>query len=166
MLNADAIVCCFGDAAPTIDYFFIRPTADSKYFAGTVMSGKELSDWKQKVAVLGEDDGSGLRADTEIMWAAPKHIDAEYRTWVIDGKIVTATRYPKSGPADTAALSFARRMVEIYAPLRAFVLDVCLSDDVWKIVEINTINAAGFYAADLDALVGAIQAMPFNAHGL
>ena len=168
LLNADATVCSFGSAHPTIDQFFIRPTADSKYFAGTVMSISELSDWQHKVVGLGEDDGTGLRSETEILWCAPKQIDAEYRLWVIDGKVVTASLYRRnfkpwmSADVEDGAIAFGNAVASVWSPLRAFVLDVCRVGDDWKIIEINTLNASGFYAADLNKLVYAIEGMGYN----
>lgn len=41
-------------------------------------------------------------------------------------------------------------------------LDVCETDEGMKIVEINTINAAGFYAANVTDLVLSIEAMRFT----
>lgn len=50
-------------------------------------------------------------------------------------------------------------MASIWAPLPAFVMDVCRCGGEWKIIEINTLNACGFYAADLDKLVAAIEGL-------
>ena len=49
-----------------------------------------------------------------------------------------------------------------WQPARAWVLDVCETDEGMKIVEINTINSAGFYAANVTDLVLSIDAMPFT----
>jgi hypothetical protein len=158
LLNGDAVVSAFGDASPDVEVFFIRPTADSKVFAGTVMTAVELRDWQRRVVELGEDDGSGLRASTEVLWALPKEIKDEYRLWVVDGRVVTASRYrPSSTHVPAEAISFGNRMAETWTPLPAFVMDVCRHETEWKIIEINTLNACGFYAADLDRLVAAIE---------
>jgi hypothetical protein len=39
------------------------------------------------------------------------------------------------------------------------VIDVCSTPNGLKIVEINTINAAGFYAGNIQSLVLALEAM-------
>ena len=135
MLNSDATIGKFGDIAPTLDRFFVRPTADTKQFAGTVMGIDDFREWQRKVIALKLDDGSGLTADTEVFYAAPKNIGVEYRLWVVDGEIVTASRYPKASPdIDPGALALGRQMVEKWSPLPAFVLDVCLVDYGWAIV--------------------------------
>ncbi len=59
---------------------------------------------------------------------------------------------------DDDALDFARQLVACnpkYA--QAYVLDVCRTADGLKMLETNSINAAGFYAADLAALAAAIE---------
>jgi ATP-grasp domain, R2K clade family 3 len=39
-----------------------------------------------------------------------------------------------------------------WQPHEAFVIDVCETSDGLRIVEINTLNAAGFYAGDVQKL--------------
>jgi hypothetical protein len=40
-----------------------------------------------------------------------------------------------------------------WAPARAFVLDVALTDDGYKIVEAQCINASGLYAGDVQKII-------------
>lgn len=40
-----------------------------------------------------------------------------------------------------------------------FVIDVCDTPDGLRIVEINTINCAGFYAGDIQRLVAALEVL-------
>lgn len=160
LLNADATVTAFGHAAPDMEHFFIRPTADSKFFAGTVMTAADLREWQERVVRIGEDDGSGLRSNTEVLWSAPKDLEDEYRLWVVNGEVVTASQYrPACADVPAEAISFGNRMAEIWTPLQAFVMDVCRHASAWKIIEINTLNACGFYAADLEKLVAAIEGL-------
>ncbi|HEX2629159.1 MAG TPA: ATP-grasp domain-containing protein, partial [Chitinophagaceae bacterium] len=42
-------------------------------------------------------------------------------------------------------IEFAESMIEVFNVAEAFVMDICLTYDGWKIVEINCINSAGFY---------------------
>ena len=44
-----------------------------------------------------------------------------------------------------------------YSP--AYVMDICRTDDGLRPLETNSINAAGFYAADVLRLAGAIDAL-------
>ncbi len=44
-----------------------------------------------------------------------------------------------------------------WQPHEAFVVDVCELDEGLKVLELNTLNAAGFYAADVQRLVVALE---------
>jgi ATP-grasp domain, R2K clade family 3 len=164
MLNSDAVFCPFGSAQPTIDPFFIRPCADSKYFTGVVMSRRDLAEWQEKIIGLGDDEGSGLRGNTEVLWCAPKAIQREYRLWIIRGTVATASQYRigdrvmYSSVVDSDAILFGEEMAALWTPAEAFVLDVCLHQGQWKIVEINVLNAARLYAANVGKLVDALAA--------
>ena len=46
-----------------------------------------------------------------------------------------------------------------WQPHRAFVFDVCDTPNGLKIVEINTMNAAGFYAGNIQSIVLALEEM-------
>jgi ATP-grasp domain, R2K clade family 3 len=163
LLNSDAVFGPFGSAQPTIDPFFIRPAADTKYFTGTVMSRRRLLEWQGNLIGLGEDDGAGLRTNTEVLWCTPKIVQREYRLWIIRGSVATASQYRVgervvySSVIDDDAIRFGQEMAAHWTPAEAFVLDVCLHQDQWKIVEINTLNAANLYAANVGKLVDALE---------
>lgn len=163
LLNIDAVLTTFAAASPDLELFFLRPCGDRKEFAGCVMDRGSLVEWQHKVLALKEDDGSTLVGETLVLWAPVKDVRSEHRFWIVDGEVVTGTRYPKpSADILEEAAEFCREMIRKFNPLRAFVMDVCLSDGEFKIVEINTMNSAGFYAADLDRLVRAIEAMKWG----
>jgi hypothetical protein len=44
-------------------------------------------------------------------------------------------------------------MVDIYQLADAFVIDVCLTDNGWELVECNCINCAGFYLCNMQKMV-------------
>ncbi len=163
MLNADAVFSPFSAARPTIDPFFIRPVADSKSFTGTVMSRRKLAEWQSEVATLGDDAGSRLRGDSEILWCAPKTVQREYRLWIVRGAVVTASQYrignrvAYDSAVDADAIGFGEQVAALWTPAQAFVLDVGLHDGRWKVVEINMINSAGLYAANVGKLVDALE---------
>lgn len=81
------------------------------------------------------------------------------------GKIVGESQY-KSGSVlktsplvDDPARAFAQKMVNLWQPDLAFVLDVADTDDGYKVVEINCINFAGFYNVNMQSFVAAIESM-------
>lgn len=182
MLNADAKFCTF-DELQYEGLKFIRPVHDSKSFSGTVMDGAELAAWKQKV--LDVSDGyATLRPETPVMYAEPKNIDLEARFFIVDGSVVSGSSYRSLGrqilyqridgnnPLFRPMVDFVRDMLAVdftesdsyessYAePIdKAFVMDVGQIGNEYKVVEINTINSAGFYATDMGAVVRALENM-------
>ncbi|MCS4090193.1 hypothetical protein FHT76_001782 [Rhizobium sp. BK176] len=104
-----------------------------------------------------------------IMLTKPVRILREWRLWVVDGKIATYSLYKEGSRVvyrpeiDDDALAFAKRMVDINPGYsRAYVIDVCRTEDGLRLLETNCINAAGFYAADLTKLAIAIDDMLFD----
>lgn len=171
MLNHDSVVVPFGQARFD-EPMFIRPVDDSKYFAGRMIDPEEFRDWQHKVCDLKEDTGTSLEANTLIQVSSPKAIQAEYRYWVVDGAIVTRSLYKRgskvvySSQVDERVDAFVNEAIAVWQPHRAFVIDVCDTDQGMKIVEINTLNSAGFYAGDMPKLIMALEAMeaPQPAH--
>lgn len=162
MLNADAQVCAFKDAVVE-ELAFIRPIEDSKVFAGRVFDAKEFHDWQIKVCVLEEDYGNSLTKDTLVQICSPKVIFAEYRFWIVKGKIITKSLYKRgdkvmySSDVDERFDEYVKQRIAEWEPHEAFVIDVCDTPDGIKIVEINTLNSCGFYAADIQKLVDALE---------
>lgn len=167
MLNVDSMIAPFKDVTwPVDEQRFVRPVHDSKVFAGKIFDWKDFNEWQHKVCVLEEDFGDSLSANTIVQVAVPKKIYTEYRCWVVLDKIVTMSQYKigdrvlytnMDGPIGDEARKFAYEMIDIWSPHEAYCLDVCLTPDGWKIVEINTLNSCGFYAANLTSLVMALE---------
>jgi len=169
LLNGDVRLVTVREAAelvPDETLHFVRPVSDSKEMPGTVISAAELVHTARNVLSINEDDipAGSLSHDTELLLAEPVRIFKEWRCWVVEGEVVTwslykeGTRVVYRPEIDDDALAFAREMVASnpgYA--RAYVLDVCRTEEGLKIIETNCINAAGFYAADLLKLVAALD---------
>jgi len=145
--------------------YFIRPVEDSKEIAGTVMDVNEILYTVKSVMGLRPDEyiQGSLRPDTEMMLGTPVNIQAEWRNWIVGDELITSSLYKQGRKVlyregiDDDAREFVKDMVACnpgYAG--AYVLDVCRSDGQLYILETNCINAAGFYAADLNKLVGAL----------
>jgi len=142
---------------------FIRPIQDSKVFAGKVYSYDEFTEWQHKVVDLKEDYGNSLTKDTLVQVCEPKVIYGEYRFWIVHGQIVTASMYKRGNrvhyidQVDQCYHDFVRDRILTWQPHAAFVIDVCDTPEGIKIVEINTLNSCGFYAADIPKLVMALE---------
>lgn len=135
---------------------FIRPTKDTKAFTGKVF---KKEDWEQFIRDNINNQRGILNENTIIQVSSVKEIYKEIRFWVIGGKIVTGSQYSIGGKVlyndyfEPEALEFAQKMVDIYQLADAFVIDVCLTEYGWKIVECNCINCAGFYLCNMQKMI-------------
>jgi hypothetical protein len=135
---------------------FIRPTKDTKSFTGRVFNQE---DWEQVLDENFKNRYSLLKETTTIQVSSVKTIYQEIRFWVIGGKVITGSRYKFGNRIEYSeyfekeALEYAQKMVDIYQLADAFVIDVCLTDDGWKIVECNCINCAGFYLCNIQKVI-------------
>ncbi len=169
LLNYDSRVTTFKDARfnDDEDLLFIRPIQDSKVFAGKMFEHQEFTQWQRNVCVLELDYGDSLQPSTLIQLAQPKKIYAEYRCWVVGDEIVTMSMYKRGdrviyvnmdGERDHAGRKFALDCLGQWRPAeRALVIDVADTEHGWRIVEPNTINSCGFYAANIMKLVCALE---------
>ena len=170
MLNDDAVFSTFENVMWVAEEnfwkeFFLRPLQDSKVFAGNVFSIDEYNEWRTKVVVLEEDDGTSLRRDTKVLVSSPKKIHSEFRFFIVNRNVVTASQY-KSGNqvlystcVDEELIHFANARAAEWNPADAYCLDLARTPDGIRFVEINTINSCGLYAADVNRLLQAIETM-------
>ena len=172
LLNGEATVSPLRDLPDLLSEperpWFVRPVADSKEIAGRVMNAGEIVALARQVCVLKPEEliGGSLSPETEMMLAPPRRIRKEWRVWVVADVVVTASLYVEGRrivyrpEIDDDARAFAERLVGAnpgYAP--AYVMDVCRTEDGLRLLETNCLNAAGFYAADLQALVEALEGL-------
>jgi hypothetical protein len=161
LLNWDSKICKLGDDLQWDGYMFLRPTNDNKAFTGAMFTNEEWVDKKEHI--LWNFRSDIINEDTLIQLSTPKEIQKEIRCWVVGGKVVTASQYRLGnsvildGDVENDALKFAQSMVDIHQIASSFVIDVCLSDGVWKIVELGCINSAGFYKSDLSLLIQKLE---------
>ena len=181
LLNEDARTCRMDEVPEQDGPFFVRPCGDDKNFAGRVTDWAAYLKMLDKVRaaikplVFVDDDGkeevvvpyTSLRPDTMVLYGPVRDISMETRFFVVDGEVVTASTYKVGSrvdsrpPVDPEARAFARRMVDLWQVDRAYALDIALTPGGPKVVEPNCFNSAGFYAADMDAIVQAVEAMTF-----
>ncbi|GAB3637998.1 hypothetical protein GCM10027422_35880 [Hymenobacter arcticus] len=106
----------------------MRPTDDTKTFAGQALSFAQLQAWHQQLA--------------QLVFAAPRAIEKEWRHVLMGGQVVTSTRYqwrgePQISATDVLAglLAFVADCCAAYQPHDVFVLDTALADGRYFIVE-------------------------------
>jgi hypothetical protein len=166
MLNYEAEVCKFKDINPKYNPFFVRPTEDRKVFSGQVIDKANFDIWRRNTEQVAYSGYTTLTPDTEVVVSPCKAIHAEWRFFVVDGKIVTGSLYKRGDRVIHLPLIkgedaeiFAEAMVENWQPDRAFVIDVASTDEGYKVIEYNCLNSAGFYASDVAKIVNAIEEM-------
>jgi hypothetical protein len=144
------------------DALFIRPEMDLKEFVGGVRKFKELPE------LLKQGSQSRATEETLVMVAAPVNIQREWRTIIVDGKVIAASQYKYDGRLlqstdehfePTAVKDFAEDCALLYKPAPVFVLDVA---ELWngqlRVVETNCFNCAGWYQANFRAIAREVTA--------
>ncbi|MHA3978851.1 ATP-grasp domain-containing protein [Halovulum sp. GXIMD14794] len=139
---------------------FTRPDAETKEFAGTVHSLTSLEAFAARLEASGYLEGQGA----DMIVAPARMIAREWRAFVVCGRIVAVSRYAVNGIPDPEpgapepVLRFLRESIDGYAPAPCFVLDVAemAGDGALKVIEVNSINSSGFYAADKRAVLEAV----------
>lgn len=139
---------------------FIRPVLDTKTFSGKVFEPEEFETWKNNTIELNETGYTTLSNDTVVLVAEPKKLYHEYRFFIVDSKVSTASCYAYAGklltqyvPVPDNLVDAVNYLLEFYNPAPAFVLDIVETNNAHKVVEINCINGAGYYNADISKLV-------------
>lgn len=170
MLNHDALVLDFTDPLPEDkkwDMFFARPCGDTKAFTGQVFMRHS---WESYVQQQVDNDKLRYIKDSpgkiRVLISPLKEIESETRCWIIGGKVATMSEYKKGRQVigtnkdhDLVLKEQVQRLVDIYRPAEAFVLDVCnlQNSAEIKIVEINCMNCSGFYEADMELLLKGLE---------
>lgn len=166
ILNGDSItskICDAIDVTKMSDHLFVRPVDDLKTFTGNVMSKDDFFNWVQEISIIEQEEFQPLHKNTKIAIANYKKINAEYRIFVVAGKIVTGSLYKQgnvvrsSNIIDNDVLWFTAKMIHRWEPADAFVIDIADTGHGFKVIEINNINSAGFYAADCQKIIFALE---------
>lgn len=157
------------DVPPLPSYRFVRPVYDSKSFAGRVFSPDEFEAFRTEACTQSGEDDRTPHGGIEVLVAKPQAILSETRCWVVHGEVVTMSLYKRGGRpffqegAPSQAVEDFARICARHAWTThrganpAYVLDVAETPFGASVIETNCLNAAGFYAADMQKLVHAIE---------
>lgn len=141
--------------------FFVRPVRDAKEFTGGVWSFAQLKRWNS--GLIKTDLGDEQLATIPIIVGEPWGISREWRLFMVDGKVSSASQYKIRGSLSMDAnvprevLEFGERMAAVFSPHRIFVLDICESADNLYVLELGCVNSAGLYMADVCKIVNDIS---------
>jgi hypothetical protein len=161
MISEDALLTSLSEAMSRIalQTMFVRPDEDNKVFDGGVFDKNSL-----EAAVEPAIEKGRIDDDTLVVIAEPLRIDAEWRTFIVNGEVVAASSYRKDGVGNVdlhvpyRAIDMAFEAAELWRPAAVFCLDIALSGDRYGIVEANCFNASRFYGADAGAILGSVSA--------
>ena len=102
-------------------------------------------------------------AEARVSVSPVRTIMREYRLFFVDGRLVTGSLYRQagevvlSGEVDPDAVAYGEAIAQQWSPAEAFVMDIALTDDGYRVIEFNNINSSGFYAADVERYIDAIE---------
>jgi len=138
---------------------FMRPDNGDKPFTGKIIY-KE--DFTKKLLDIEKEN-----CDTLCIISYPKQYNKfnEYRTWIVDNKVVEASSYRINGRFDTEVtvpqevINYTQNVVDNveWQPDPAFVLDVVEYDGKYKIIELNSMSSSGLYNASIVKICEALQ---------
>ncbi len=142
--------------------WFIRPSEDLKQFSGQVMKAKEIVEFLRDAKECASSGSYHLAGDTQIVLDTPEDIQAEWRWFVVGGRVISGSMYrfkgnlQKARELDLDVILEAQNMANKWLPSPNCVMDLALVDGVLKVIEFNCINASGFYDHDVDAIFKAL----------
>ncbi len=128
---------------------FIKPYKFAKLFTGNIFTKIKWENFVENS--LQDPNNTLLKENSLVQISIPRDIIKEARLWIVGEKVVEAVYYniikdiPYEEHVEKEGIEFAERIVSIFNVAAAFVMDICLTDIGWKIVEINCINSAGFF---------------------
>lgn len=137
---------------------FIRPDADLKQFNGQVTTAGECVTWLKSALDCASSGNQQLLPDTQIVIAPVQDIQAEWRWFIVGGKIVSGSMYRHMGRmlrervTDQSMIDEAQTMADGWLPAPCCVMDTALVDGELKVIEFNCINSSGTYDNDVPAI--------------
>lgn len=169
LLNKDYLYMTYADLYQNRDYlfekfndiFFVRPDSILKEFTGQPISKYNFEDAYKLLGFYNDVVTQNL----PIYVSSLKDIQKEWRFIVADNEIITGSLYRVKEKEETLhelctddnALNFAKQMAKLYNPERVWVLDVCLSNNQYKLLEIGCFSFAGLYGNDLNIIVDKVS---------
>lgn len=144
---------------------FIRPDSDEKEFDGQVIKFKDA----KSLFVRAMAYETNLKYDSKILVGPAYNIRKEWRNFIVNGKVVTSSRYRENFKLSKSAedipadmIEFVEKMCRIYQPHDVFAMDIAEvkdenSQSTYYIIECGSMNSVGFYSADIEAYVRSVS---------
>lgn len=156
-LNHDHIYCTFSDLDKDYNYYFdlfdsnqlfFRPNNGIKEFTGDVFSRNNMRSELDAIKYMYNIDPASM-----IMISTPKTIYDETRFIIGNKEIIDMSRYrigsrqEEDCNVDQSCIDFVKRILgeTTWVPDDIFVMDIALTDNGPKIVELNAFSCSGWY---------------------
>ncbi len=143
---------------------FIRPDSDLKLFDGDVFDFYVFEMWYERLEI-GIDTGTFklLNKRTEVLTSPVVPILSEWRYVICNRTVIAGSRYKLRGrlyqssrfeDMDEGANELAKQIANRYWQLSdVYVVDICQTQHGYKMIELNTFNAAGLYDCDVMCVI-------------
>lgn len=141
------------------DCLFMRPDDNKKSFSGMVVSKDKFDKWYNDESEFCEPDHKSM-----AVVAKPVSLDGEWRFIVSNGSVVSSSSYLIAGdwndhtPTPNEAMALAVTVAnDPWQPDDIYVVDICKTKfGEFKVVEIGSVNCAGFYGCDVGKVMDAM----------
>jgi len=138
---------------------FIRPNSGFKTFAGqTIM----FDTWNDTIDML--EQVSSVVDDTMILISPLQEIQGEFRFVIVNNNVITGSEYRWDNKLDIRidypddCFELANKVAKHNWQVDfAYVVDVALTPNGPKVIELNSFSCAGLYACDLTKIVDAVS---------
>jgi len=141
---------------------FTRPSEDLKQYSGQVMTAGEILPWFQSMMDAVGGGSYYMAPETEVVLSSPKNVDAEWRWFIVGGKIIDGSMYRahnqlrKLHEDDQTVIDEAQALADKWVPDQCVVMDTALVEDTVKVIEFNCINSSGMYDNDVNKIFKAL----------
>jgi hypothetical protein len=137
---------------------FIRPDDNAKSFAGGVVESAGFDKWWELANFYKPSP------DCLAVVARPQTIHAEWRFVIGRRNVITGSQYRRNGveelavsyPDDAATFATAVANANAFDPHPVYVMDVCQTNDGYRLIELGSVCCASLYACDLGKVVAAV----------
>jgi hypothetical protein len=165
MLNEDALIMTLEEFAgknlnPQSEWF-IRPNEDNKAFSGMTLYFEQFMNFFE---IVKNSSNPHLNSQKDIAVSTPKTITTEWRSFIVNGKIISTSRYLHEGKFLTSSnavppslIDFIEKVIRQYSPHDIFAIDIALSGEEYRIIECNCFNGTGFYDHNIPAIIRAVN---------
>lgn len=168
-LNDDHLYCTFEDLLNNSRYYydlfgksslFFRPLDGIKSFTGSVISRLDID---RELEIM--DQLYNVPAESMIMISTPKKLYEESRFLIANREVVDYSRYRREDRlasdhgTDECCVMFAEEVIENtpWTPDDLFTLDIALTPDGPKIIELNSFSCAGWYGMNVERVIKKIS---------